>query len=396
MVSYQIIPISLTGNRYICVRSLVMKIIEVNDPRSRKEFLDVARVLYKNDPLWVCPLDTDLESVFDPARNNFHQFGECTRWILKDDHGKLIGRIAAFINKKKAYHYEQPTGGCGFFECADDQAAADLLFDTAKEWLSQRGMQAMDGPINFGENDMWWGLLVEGYTSPYYGMNYNPPYYKRLFENYGFTVLYEQISNKLVRSKPFPERFTKIAGWVAKKPGVSIEHFRVKELKRFAADFKEIYNDAWIDFENFTPITDATITESFEKMKPIVDEEVIWFAYVDGEPASFVIILPDTNELIRGLNGKLGLIGKLHFLWNKYIVKNRRIRAVIMGTKKRYQRFGLESALFIKLKEYAYDTAKYDELELSWVGDFNTQMLAIHEATGATFAKRHITYRCKF
>ncbi|HEX5667347.1 MAG TPA: GNAT family N-acetyltransferase, partial [Chitinophagaceae bacterium] len=154
--------------------------------------------------------------------------------------------------------------------------------------------------------------------------------------------------------------------------------------------------DAWSDFENFTPITDATITESFEKMKPIVDEEVIWFAYVDGEPASFVIILPDTNELIRGLNGKLGLIGKLHFLWNKYIVKNRRIRAVIMGTKKRYQRFGLESALFIKLKEYAYDTAKYDELELSWVGDFNTQMLAIHEATGATFAKRHITYRCIF
>jgi hypothetical protein len=373
-----------------------MKIFEVNDPRSRKEFLDVARVLYKNDPLWVCPLDTDIESVFDPARNNFHQFGECTRWILKDDQGKLIGRISAFINKKKAYNYEQPTGGCGFFECADDQAAADLLFDTAKTWLSQRGMQAMDGPINFGENDMWWGLLVEGYTSPYYGMNYNPPYYKRLFENYGFKGLYEQISNKLVRSKPFPDRFTKIANWVTKKPGVSLEHFRVKDLKKFAADFKEIYNDAWSDFENFTPITDATITESFEKMKPIVDEEVIWFAYVDGEPASFVIILPDTNELIRGLNGKLGLIGKLHFLWNKYIVKNRRIRAVIMGTKKRYQRFGLESAMFIKLKELAYDTAKYDELELSWVGDFNTQMLAIHEATGATFAKRHITYRCIF
>jgi hypothetical protein len=373
-----------------------MEIIEVKDGITKKEFRDVARVLYKKDPVWVCPLDNDIESVFDPAKNNFHQFGECTRWVLKNDQGILIGRIAAFINKKKAYNYEQPTGGCGFFECIDDQAAADLLFDTAKKWLSLRGMQAMDGPINFGENDMWWGLLVEGFSSPYYGMNYNPPYYKRLFENYGFKVLYEQISNKLIRAKPFPERFTKIANWVTKKPGITLEHLKISNLQKYASDFKEIYNDGWADFENFTPITDATIMESFEKMKPIVDEGLIWFAYVDGNPASFVIILPDTNELIRGLNGKLNLIGKLRFLWNKHVVKNKRMRAVIMGTKKKYQKFGLESALFIKLKEYTEPPCQYNELELSWVGDFNAPMLAIHEATGATFAKRHITYRCEF
>jgi hypothetical protein len=370
-----------------------MPIIEVYDQVTRNAFLDVPRVLYKKDPLWVCPLDTDIESIFDPARNNFHAFGECSRWILKDDGGRLIGRIAAFVNKKKAFHYEQPTGGCGFFECIDDQHAADLLFDTAKNWLTERGMKAMDGPINFGENDMWWGLLVEGFTSPYYGMNYNPPYYKRLFEHYGFEVLYEQISNKLIRAKPFPERFTKIAEWVSKKPGVALEHLRVSNLSKYAADFKEIYNNAWTDFENFTPITDATIMESFEKMKPIVDENLIWFAYVDGSPASFVLILPDTNELIRGLNGKLDLIGKLRFLWNKHVIKNKRMRAVIMGTKKKYQRFGLESALFIRLKEYTTPPNNYKELELSWVGDFNKQMLSIHEATGASFAKKHITYR---
>jgi hypothetical protein len=181
-----------------------MQIIEVRSGDTRKAFLDVPRVLYKNDPLWVCPLDKDVESVFDPARNNFHSFGLCTRWILKDEKGHLIGRIAAFINKKKAYHY-----------------------DIAKQWLREQGMLAMDGPINFGENDMWWGLLVEGFTRPYYGMNYNPPYYKRLFEHYGFTVLYEQISNKLVRSKPFPDRFKKIANWVIKKPGFHFEHLSV-------------------------------------------------------------------------------------------------------------------------------------------------------------------------
>lgn len=373
-----------------------MQIIEVSSGDTRKAFLDVPRVLYKNDPLWVCPLDKDVESVFDPARNNFHSFGICTRWILKDEKGYLIGRIAAFVNKKKAYNYEQPTGGCGFFECIDNQPAADLLFDTAKQWLSVQGMMAMDGPINFGENDMWWGLLVEGFTKPYYGMNYNPPYYKRLFEHYGFTVLYEQISNKLVRTKPFPDRFKKIANWVIKKPGFHFEHLRVKDLPKYTADFKDIYNDAWQDFENFTPITDATMLESFEKMKPILDEKMIWFAYVENEPAAFLLTLPDTNQLIEGLNGRLGILGSLKFLWNKYVKRNTKMRAVIMGTKKKFQRLGLESALFVKLYEYVFSLGRYEELELSWVGDFNKQMIALHEATGATFAKRHVTYHLVF
>jgi GNAT superfamily N-acetyltransferase len=373
-----------------------MQISEVRDKKGQQDFLNAAREVYKNDPVWVCPLDNDVEAVFDPRKNNFHQFGECTRWVLHDHNGKLIGRIAAFINKKKAYNYEQPTGGCGFFECVDDHNAADLLFDTAKDWLSQRGMQAMDGPINFGENDMWWGLLVEGFSKPYYGMNYNPPYYKRLFEQYGFRPLYEQISNKLSKNNPFPERFTKIANWVASKPGIEIRHLEIRHLKKYAHDFLEVYNDAWRDFENFTPITEATIMESFEKMKPIVNEKLIWFAYVDGKPASFVLILPDTNELIRGLNGKLDLWGKIRFLWNKHVVGNQRMRAVIMGTAKSYQRLGLESALFIKIKDYARSTPYYTELELSWVGDFNKAMLSIHQATGAVFAKKHITYRYHF
>lgn len=373
-----------------------MQVIEVRTEKEKKAFRDIARFIYRNDPEWVCPLDTDIESVFDPTRNNFHSFGECTRWILLNNNGEGIGRIAAFINNKKAMGFDVPTGGCGFFECIDDLDSSKILFDTAKSWLQTRGMKAMLGPINFGENDMWWGLLVDGFTSPSYGMNYNPSYYRQLFFHYGFDIQYEQISNKLLRKAPFPERFTKIANWVAKKPGVELRHLDLKKMDQFAADFKEIYNDAWQDFEHFTPITDATIRESFEKMKPIVDEQLIWFAYVDGKPASFVVILPDTNELIKGLNGKLGLIGKVRFLWNKVIIGNKRMRAVIMGTRKQFQRFGLESALFVRLKEYTATTNKYFELELSWVGDFNKPMLAIHEASGATFAKKHLTLRCLF
>jgi hypothetical protein len=372
-----------------------MNITEVKSKADKKAFLDVARIIYKGDSNWVCPLDNDIEAVFDPAKNNFHTHGKVTRWVLKDDTGRLIGRIAAFINNEKAYNYEQPTGGCGFFECINNKQAAFLLFDTAKNWLQQNDMQAMDGPINFGENDNFWGLLVEGFTPPSYGMNYNPPYYKAFFDEYGFETQYEQITNHLDVHKPFSERFTKIANWVIQKPGYTFKHFKSSQIEQFAADFIAIYNDAWQDFENFVPINHATILESFEKMKAIMDEKLIWFAYIDNEPASFIVILPDANQMIKPLNGKLNLSGKLIFLYRRWKGVTR-MRAIVMGTKQKFQKHGLESCLFIKLKEYVLPLKQYDELELSWVGDFNEKMIAIHAAVGATFGKKHLTMRYKF
>jgi len=373
-----------------------MVITQVKDKAEKKAFLDVARKIYQDDKLWVCPLDNDVEAIFDPAKNSFHQHGKCTRWILTDERGQLIGRVAAFINEQKAYNYEQPTGGMGFFECIDDEKAAFLLFDTAKKWLQDNGMQAMDGPINFGENDTFWGLLSEGFTTPpSYGMNYNPAYYKAFFEHYGFETLYEQITNHLNVMKPFPERFRKIARWVIQKPGYEFKHLKAKEIEKFAADFIEIYNDAWKDFENFVPITYATILESFRKMKPLMDEKLIWFAYVNGEPASFNIILPDANPMIKPLNGKLDLAGKLKFLYHKWKGVSR-MRAIVMGTKRKFQNHGLESALFITLGEYVLPLSQYEEMELSWVGDFNDKMIAMHSAMGSVFGKKHLTMRCLF
>jgi hypothetical protein len=372
-----------------------MTITEVSSKADKKAFLDAARVIYKDDKNWICPLDNDIEAVFDPQKNNFYQHGKCTRWILTGDDGQLIGRVAAFINNEKAYNYEQPTGGMGFFECIDDEKAAFLLFDTAKNWLKDNGMQAMDGPINFGENDNFWGLLADGFVPPSYGMNYNPPYYLGFFEQYGFETLYGQITNHLDVNKPFPDRFTKIAQWVAQKPGYEFKHFKTSEIDKFAADFIEIYNDAWSDFENFVPIVKATILESFRKMKPLMDEKLIWFGYINDEPASFVIILPDANQMIKTLNGKLDLIGKLKFLYHKWKGVSR-MRAIVMGTKQKYQKHGLESALFIKLKEYVLPLKQYDELELSWVGDFNDKMIALHHSMGGVFGKKHLTMRYIF
>jgi hypothetical protein len=374
-----------------------MHTIEVTDKHVVQQFLELPFSIYRNDAQWVCPLMNDIESVFDPQKNNFFSFGKCSRWILVDENNHSIGRIAAFINEKKAYNEEQPTGGCGFFECIDDQQAANMLFDQAKTWLESHGMKAMNGPVNFGENDMWWGLLVDGFTSPFYGMNYNPPYYKTLFESYGFKVKYDQISNRIDVRKGLPEKVAKISSWVAKRNGYIFRHLDTADIPRFSRDFKEIYNDAWKDFENFTTVTDATIEETINKIKPVMDPNLIWFAYTaKDEPVAFVMILPDTNELIKGLNGRLDLLGKLKFVWNKFTVKHKRMRAVIMGTKEQYRNMGLESCLFMKLQEYTRPLKHYEELELSWVGDFNAKMLALHEAVGATYSKKHTTYICKF
>jgi hypothetical protein len=373
-----------------------MNLIEVATWQQARDFMDLPKQLYKKDPHWICPLDSDVEAIFDPSHNVFFSHGVCTRWLLADKTGQHIGRIAAFINFEKSHKSQQPTGGVGFFECVHDKKAAFLLLDTAKAWLKSKGMAAMDGPINFGENDKYWGLLIHGFKPPSLGMNYNPPYYKDFFESYGFTKLYDQLTNFLDARNPLPERFTRIADWVMKKPDYTFRHFDKKQFDQFAADFREIYNDAWSDFENFTPIEMGTIKESFRQMKAIMDEKIIWFAYYKNEPIAVVLCLPDVNQVLKHVHGKLNLLGKLKFFWYSKTMTVDRLRIIIMGCKKKFQNHGIESALIrcLQLEVLPRNTIK--GVELAWVGDFNDKMLALHEATGAKQDKIHRTYRYIF
>src|SRR5438034_10885915 len=169
-----------------------MHLIEVKDKKAAKDFIQVNIEINKNDPNYIHPLEKDINEVFDSKKNKTFRHGEVTRWILKDESSNLIGRVAAFTNKKyKNKGDDVPVGGIGFFDCINDQNAADMLFDVAKHWLIQKGIEAMDGPINFGERDRWWGLIVKGFEPPLYCMNYNPPYYQQLFETYGFKNFFD-------------------------------------------------------------------------------------------------------------------------------------------------------------------------------------------------------------
>jgi hypothetical protein len=370
-----------------------MKISEVIDRKSSKEFLEVPKILYRDDPFWVCPLDVEIEGIFNPENNSCFQHGEAIRWTLKNDQDQLVGRIAAFYDRRKEGHFDYPTGGAGFFECIDNQEAANMLFDTAVEWLKSKGMQAMQAPINFGENYNYWGLLVEGFLHQAYAMPYNFPYYQKLFENYGFRNYFEQNSFHKDLSEGWPERQIKFAQFAETRPGYSFEHFSYKHVDKYIHDFVTSYNNIWKGFhENYTPLKHDDVRKIIVEAKMVIDEELIWFAYYERKPVGLVIAFPDINQILAKLkNGKLNLLNKLKlFYYRKRAVT--RSRVFIAGVDPEYQSAGVIAAMFYQLIKVIEKRPRHTELELSWVGDYNPRTLTLYNKFDAKQVKRHITY----
>jgi len=232
---------------------------------------------------------------------------------VRDSSCKVVGRIAAFYNREKAALEEQPTGGCGFFEAVDCQQVADMLFDAARMWLAGRGMEAMDGPINFGQRRDWWGLLVEGYEfQPLYKNPYNPTYYKELFENYGFKNYFNQHS--FIWRKDASEANRQIFARAARlysTPGYHVEHIDMKNVEEAAENFRVVYNRAWALFSGVKPMTQSEALDMMRALRPIIDPEIVFFAYYNQEPIGFFVTVPDLNRLIGKFRGKFGLWQKL-------------------------------------------------------------------------------------
>ena len=374
-----------------------MKIIEVTSKAGRQDFLKVPKELYKDEDTWVCPFDKEIESIFDPKKNVYFKHGVATRWILRDEKGKLIGRIAAFIDHQTAQKQDQATGGTGFFECINNQDAATMLFDTARDWLKQQGMEAMDGPINFGETDKYWGLLVDGFTHPSYEIAYNFPYYQDLFETYGFQCYFKQEGFHLDITQPLPPRFQKIAEWISLKPDYEFKHFDWKNSDKFVTDFVTVFNETWASFkENFEPLEVSYIKKTMQKAKAILDEEFVWIAYNKGKPIAIYLMYPDVNQILKHLNGKLNLPAMLKFLYLKKKKTMTRARGVLMGVVPAFQGMGVEAAIILQLVKVFERKSHFTEIEFSWVGDFNPRMRKIFVGVGCKSVKHYITYRYLF
>jgi GNAT superfamily N-acetyltransferase len=372
---------------------------EVLTPAQAREFLGFPVRLYHHDPHFIRPLDQDIASVFDPAKNKLFREGELVRWLLVDARGQTIGRVAAFVNNRTAHTFAQPTGGLGFFECIDSQEAADQLLGAARDWLAARGMQAMDGPINFGDRDQWWGLLVDNFGQPLYGQNYNPPYYQRLFENFGFQVYFNQYTYFLKINTPLAPAYEIKANRLLKNPSYSFEHLNLKQLDKYTEDFRHVYNEAWAKHDGVQEMTSAQAASLMQKLRPVLDARLLWFAYHNDQPIGFFISLPELNELFRHVNGQLNLLGKLRFAWYRWRGAVRTATGIVFGVIPAYQRRGVEAAMILSTWRLLLDpeaAMPYEDFVMNWIGDFNPRMMAVAAQIGGRIWRTHVTYRYLF
>ena len=371
-----------------------MRMHEVAGEKDIRAFLELPLDIYKGDPNYIRPLDKDVEEVFNSAKNKYFKQGECKRWLLKDGGGKVIGRVAAFTNKK--YKNDQPTGGIGFFECIDDQQAANFIFDHCREWLREKGMEAMDGPINFGERDRWWGLQVEGFQEPLYCMNYNPPYYKTLFEQYGFQVYFYQICFAMSVKDKLTEKFFARHDELARDPNYKAIPINKNQLDKFAKDFTYIYNKAWAGHGGGKELDERTVKKMFATMKPVLDEHITWFTYYKDEPIALWVNLPDLNQYFKHMNGKFGLMQKLYFLWLKKFGKCSRFVGLVFGIIPEFQGKGVDAFMIVEAAKVIQPRYKYQDYEMMWIGDFNPKMINIAESLGTFRSRKLATYRYLF
>ncbi len=375
-----------------------MQVIEVNSPDTVKDFLLANVLMNAANPAYIRPLDKEVLEVFDPAKNKNFKYGEAKRWILKDADGKLAGRIAAFTNTKYVNKgTEFPTGGIGYFDCINNQPMANLLFDTAKEWLIQMGMEAMDGPINFGDRDKWWGLMTEGFDKePMYGMSFNPEYYEALFTHYGFQNYYNQYYYAMNVDDPLPPRFPERHAKFKTKAGYLARHVKLSEIDKYAGDFATVYNAAWAQHGEAKEITREQVSKLFKTMKPIMDERAVWFAYYKEEPIAMFINIPDLNQYFKHFNGKMGLWQKLHLLWMKKTGYNKRLTGLAFGVVPKYQALGIDSFMIYECALLLQGKGWYTQYEMGWAGDWNPKMINIYKSLGGVQSRQMTTFRYLF
>lgn len=377
-----------------------MKISEVKTPEDEKAFIELPARLYKGVTHWVRPLDSDIRNVFDKAKNPSFRHGECVRWLLRDEAGQVIGRVAAFVNEKTAHLDSYSVGQMGFFECVDDEKAAFMLFDKCREWLEAKGMESMEGPVNFGERIEWWGLLVDGFDEyPVYAMPYTQPYYVKFFEDYGFRDYFQQYT---FRTHLVMESLSKVVVWKAdrilKNPDYQVLTYGDVGKEKAIDSLMEVYNKTWnMEVHGVSGIAREQVETLYKSLQPIIDKDLIYFLFFKGQPIGFFLMFPEINQVIRHLNGKMNLWGGLRMLYSRRFHKIDVALGQLFGVVPEFHGRGVEAALIKRFTERIIEgNREYKYLELNWVGEFNPPMIHLMDYIGAKRVRTHVTYRKLF
>jgi hypothetical protein len=367
-----------------------MEIIKVDSKKLLNQFIKFPFKLYKDDPYWVAPLIMDQKNFFNEKKNPFFEHSEAQLFLLLKQ-GQIVGRISAHTNTMHNKTHKDKIGFFGFFECIDDQEIADKLFDTARDWLRNKGMDTMRGPANFSVNDEC-GLLVDPFdSSPMLLMTYNPEYYLKLYENYGLKKEMDLYAYHVEVKQP-PERLSRLSRKIENRGNFVVRALSSKNRKKLRSDIEKIYRlyeEAWKDNWGYVPCSSREFDMIVDKLMPIIRPEFVYLAEIDGKAVGMSVTLPDYNFILKKVRGRLFPFGWLKLLLNLNKIPN--LRVPIMGVLDEYKNRGIDVVFYCKSFETAASHKNpYKDAEFSWVLETNTMMNKIAKTLTADIYK---TYR---
>ena len=380
-------PVSPISESALRDRSEGIEIRAVGQGPTLKQFVKFPFKINKDNPIWVPPLIVDRMDFFNKDKNPFYKRAD-VELFMAFQNGAPVGRIAACINHDHNDFHQEKMGSFGFFESVDDSAVAHALFDTAAEWLRQRGQTRIMGPLNFSTNHEV-GFLVEGYDLPaVVMMPYNPPYYLKLAESWGLTKAKDLVAFKIDSSPG--DRIRRIAERVRKRHNVEIRNLNLKDFDAEINRIRLIYNQAWSKNWGFVPLQEEEFAHIAKDMKMIIDPDIAFIAEIDGRPVGFSLSLPNIYEAqIHIRDGRLFPTGIFKLLWTLKIKKSiRSTRIITLGVIHEYQRRGIEAVFYIETYDRSVKNG-YDRGEISWILEDNEMMIKAAQAMGSEQYKKY-------
>jgi len=368
-----------------------VRVVPVRDHREFQHFLKLPWRIYRNDPFWVPPLLFDQKQLLNRRKHPFHQHAEVEYFVAW--HGEeVVGRIAAIVNHQYVQFHEEKTGFFGFFESIDDVEVVTALLATAEQWVANRGMQQIRGPMNFSTNEEC-ALLIDGFdSSPAVMMPYNPTYYPQLVEGSGYAKEKDLLAYLVDGNFPPPPRLVNGAERLLRRQNIVIRPFNLKRFKQEVESLTAIYQSAWERNWGFVPMTQAEVDNFADQMWWVANPNLCLLAELDGEAIGFALALPDYNYVLRHMNGRLFPFGLLKFLW--YRRKISTARTLILGLKPGFRRRGVDAMLYLRLWQEAPRNG-YPLVECSWILEDNWDMRRALERMGGRLYKTYRVYEKK-
>lgn len=361
----------------------------VSTKDERKAFIDFPYSHYKGEPNWVDPLYIEQKKLIDTDKNPFYEHADIDLFLAEKD-GEIAGRIAAIEDRNFNEYNNTKTGFFGFFECINDASVAKLLFRVISDWMKNRGLDHLMGPVNPSMMDEI-GVLVDGFDyKPSLLMPYNKPYYDYLIKESGLHGAMDLYSYRVTKDTVSLDRIMRAEKIVLKRnPKLKIREVNLKKLDREVKIIRNIFNKAWANNWAFSPVTKAEFTALAKDLKLIVDTDMAHIAEVDGEPVAFSIALPDYNQALQHLEGKLLPTGIFKLLYHRRYIDS--IRTALMGVLPEYQGRGFDALLHKEAIVNGLDKG-YVSAELGWILETNTEMLRVAEKIGGHVEKTYRMY----